>query len=369
VTELLISSDSHANISHETIKSYLASKFHAEYNEAAAAATANLQAFRRPTDDPNLKSARQVSESKDEFETAVRRKHWNRPGHEDPIARLADMDADGVAKEVIYCEVSGFRYLYMLKHGSREATMAFNNAMHEFGAADPSRLVVSYQVPINNIDFAIEEVQRVASLGGKSLQLPVHPIELDLPDYYHERYDPLFAAISESGLPICCHIGVNTDLQGLSSRDPTPGGLVLFPMVCLSTAASLGMWIMGGVFERFPALKLVLVEPGVTWLSWWLYSVDDMIERQHYVAPGMKKLPSEYFHRNVFVTLIDEPDVKSSMVRSRIGVENIMWSSDYPHAVTTWPNSHKFVNEMFADIPSHERELMVSGNAKRVWSL
>jgi predicted TIM-barrel fold metal-dependent hydrolase len=280
------------------------------------------------------------------------------------------MDVDGVAQEVIYCEVSAFRYLYTMTEGAAEATMAFNDAMHEYGSADPCRLIVSYQIPIHDIDAAAAEVGRVAGMGGKSLQLPVFPPELGLPDYYHERYDPLFAAIQESELPVCCHIGLNTSLNDLTRRDPTPGKAVMVPMTALSAGEALGMWIMGGTFERFPRLKVVFVEPGLGWIAWWLYIADDMVVRQGYDLPALSELPSFYFHRNVFTTFIDEPDpLASEQVRARIGIRNMMWSSDYPHPVSSWPNSRKIVDEQLRHLAPADRELIVAGNARRVWNL
>jgi predicted TIM-barrel fold metal-dependent hydrolase len=159
-------------------------------------------------------------------------------------------------------------------------------------------------------------------------------------------------------------------LNDLMKRDPTPEHMVYLPMIPMSSAEAMGMWMNTGVFDRFPELKVVFVEPGVTWVSWWLFMCDDTVKRQGFTAPQLKELPSEYFRRNMWVTVIDEPDpIQSEEIRHRVGVENIMWSSDYPHPVTTWPNSHKIVEELFAGVPARERELMVAGNAKRVWNL
>ena len=189
-------------------------------------------------------------------------------------------------------------------------------------------------------------------------------------DYFHERYDPLWAAIQETGLPICCHIGLNTSLDQLMERDPTPGKAIMVPMSALVAGEALGMWILAGVFARFPRLKVVFVEPGLGWIGWWLQVVDDMATRQKYELPALTELPSFYFHRNVAVTFIEDSDVlQSERFRYRIGVENIMWSSDYPHPVSSWPNSRNIVDEQFAGLPARERELMVSGNAKRIWNL
>jgi predicted TIM-barrel fold metal-dependent hydrolase len=243
--------------------------------------------------------------------------------------------------------------------------MAFNDAMREYGSADPRRLVVSYQIPIHDVDAAVAEVGRVAALGGKSLQLPVFPPELGLPDYYHERYDRLFAAVQDADLPICCHIGLNTGLADLTLRDPTLGKAVMVPMTALSAGEALGMWILGGVFERFPRLRVVFGEPGLGWIAWWLHIADDMVTRQGYELPAVTELPSFSFHRNVFTTFIDEPDpLASEQIRARIGVRNMMWSSDYPHPVTSWPHSRKIVDEQFRDFPAADRELIVAGKCQ-----
>jgi predicted TIM-barrel fold metal-dependent hydrolase len=124
------------------------------------------------------------------------------------------------------------------------------------------------------------------------------------------------------------------------------------------------------VLERFPDLKLVFVEPGVGWIAWWLNLVDDMVLRQDYELPDLKELPSHYFRQNVFITFIDEAEALAyEPYRYRIGVENIMWSSDYPHPVSSFPDSQKIAAECVAGLPERERELITSGNAKRVWSL
>jgi predicted TIM-barrel fold metal-dependent hydrolase len=122
------------------------------------------------------------------------------------------------------------------------------------------------------------------------------------------------------------------------------------------------------VLERFPRLKVVFVEPGIGWVSWWLYIADDMATRQGYEFPGLHNLPSFYFRRNVHLTFIDEPDVIRH-AHDSLGIENVMWSSDYPHPVSSWPNSKSIVESLFADASEADRELVVAGNATRVWNL
>jgi predicted TIM-barrel fold metal-dependent hydrolase len=112
----------------------------------------------------------------------------------------------------------------------------------------------------------------------------------------------------------------------------------------------------------------VFVEPGVGWVAWWLYTVDDMASRQGYQFPAISKEPSHYFRQNVSVTFIDEPDV-IRYAHDRLGIENLMWSSDYPHPVSSWPNSRGIADALFGSVPAEEAELVLSGNAARVWDL
>jgi predicted TIM-barrel fold metal-dependent hydrolase len=139
-------------------------------------------------------------------------------------------------------------------------------------------------------------------------------------------------------------------------------------MMAVTSAEAFGMWILGGVVARFPDLKLVFVEPGLGWVAWWLDVADDMVRRQGYRFDLLDDLPSTYFHRNVFLTFMEERR-SIEHLRDRIGVGNILWASDYPHPPTTWPNSRRSVEEQFAGVPAEERALMTGGNAARVWNL
>jgi len=356
MTERLISADSHVAITQHQVKANLATRFHEPYDAALAAFGARMAAA--------------MGAGRANTDGMKRNPHaaFTRAGYGDGAERLKDMDLDGVDIEVVYSEVSAFRYIGDMTEGTNEATRAFNDVLTEFASHDPRRLLVSYQIPIVDIVGAVAEVQRVAAMGGKSLQLPVFPTELGLPDYYDERYWPLWSAIQETGLPICCHIGLNTNLDDLTRRDPTAQKGVMVPMTALSTAEAFGMWIMSGTLQRFPGLKLVFVEPGIGWIPWYLFIVDDLVKRQGYVFPDIAELPSHYFRQNMHVTFIDEPDALTSQ-RHQVGIENILWSTDFPHPVTSWPNSKELIARSFDGVPADERELILSGNAIRVWDL
>jgi len=368
--ERLISADDHVDLGHDSVKAHLASKYHDAYDEALREFAASMKKLRSVEANQRWREQQHLGAPTSPVGMGTGSGHivFDTAGHRDAKARLIDMDRDGVEASVTYCEVSAFRYLHLVRDGRKQSTRAFNTALAEFASEDPGRLIVSYQIPIHDIDEAIEEVQWAAASGCKSLQLPVFPSELGLADYWEARYEPLFSVIQETQLPICCHIGMNTMLDDLAQRDPTPQKGIFVPMVPLSAAESLGMWIMGGVFEKFPQIKVVFVEPGLGWVSWWLYVADDLVKRQGYEFPAITELPSRYFDRNVFLTFVDEPDALE-LARGRLGIENVMWSSDYPHPVTSFPKSRAIVDAMLANADPRERELIVSGNAARVWNL
>jgi predicted TIM-barrel fold metal-dependent hydrolase len=369
--ERLISADDHVEMTHDRVKSHLASTYHADYDAGVTAFLESMTRMRSSAANQQWREqANGAATTTGGTSSLAERRHpaAGRAGHSDARERLQDMDTDGVAVSSSYCEVSAFRYLYLIKNGWKESTRAFNTALAEWASADPERLVVSYQIPIHDIEAAVAEVHWAVSNGCKSLQLPVFPAELGLPDYWDTRYDPLWTAIQDTNLPICLHIGLNTGLDDLARRDPTPQRGIFVPMVPLSSAEQLGMWIMGGVFERFRELKVVFVEPGIGWVAWWLNIVDDMATRQGYDYPAISQRPSFYFRRNVFLTFIDEPHVIRH-AHETLGIENVMWSSDYPHPVSSWPHSRKIVDEIFADASPEDRALVVNGNAARIWNL
>jgi uncharacterized protein len=366
----LISADDHVDLSHEQVKANLATKFHDDYDNAVGEFIQSMMGLLSAS--ANNLWRQQNGEEVDDGQLrglgTGDHPAKGRAGHTVAKDRLADMDVDGVESSITYCEVSAFRYLYMLKHGAREATRAFNTTLSQWASEDPKRLLINYQIPIHDVDDAVAEVHHAAEVGVKSIQLPVFPSELGLPDYWDKRYDPLLAAIQETEIPIALHIGLNTTLDGLAQRDPTPQRGIFVPMVALSAAEALGMWLLTGIFERFPRLKTVFVEPGVGWVSWWLYTVDDLNVRQGYEFPGLKELPRHYFHQNMYVTFIDEPGVLQHG-RERLGVDNIMWSSDYPHPVSSWPHSQDVASHLLPDATPEERDKLLFANAERVWKL
>jgi predicted TIM-barrel fold metal-dependent hydrolase len=291
------------------------------------------------------------------------------PGYWEPHARLAAMDRDGVQAEVLYSELSAFRQFHLAGDHWKQVARAFNDALSDFAAVDPERLVVSYQLPIIDVAHAVEEVHRLAALGARSIQLPNYPDELGFGDYHEAKYDPLWAALSETSITISQHLGFKDTQFDIYRRDPTPFKSLFTPMPGLMIVENVSFWLMTGVLDRFPKLRIVFVEPGINWILQWVEMLDNQWKRgRDHMFPGVKRAPAEVFREQMFLTFIGADRVALGQ-RHDVGIENIMWSTDFPHPASTWPNSSKVVEELFVDVPAAERQLIVCGNAARVYGL
>jgi predicted TIM-barrel fold metal-dependent hydrolase len=181
-------------------------------------------------------------------------------------------------------------------------------------------------------------------------------------------YDPFWAAAQELCMPISLH--------SITGAGPESRLVVKAPMdrYIRSTVLShevqrtFTTLIFSGVLERFPQLKFVSAENEVGWLSFFLQKLDQAQEEYQYLYPSpLKMKPSDYFHRQCYATFIDDP--VGVATRHFIGVENILWSSDYPHTVSTWPHSQEVVERHFQGVPEPEKRQIVRGNAMQLYGL
>ncbi len=346
----LISADSHVAISLDAIRERLPQSRHEAFDDAIAA-QAKIE--------DDLRGGKKLSMEDWDLEA------FRDPGYRDPVARLAAMDRDGVRAEVLYSEVSAFRAFGLVKGDWKPISRAFTDHLTEFASHDPDRLAVSYQVPIIDIPYAVAEVERLAGLGARSVHLPCFPSEIGLADYHDPVYDPLWGVLQETGISISHHLGNRHWLYDIWRRDPTPQLAIFTSMPALALSEVIAWWILTGTLERFPELKIVFVEPSLYWVAGFLASLDT--KSKVYDLPGVRMKPSEYFRRNMALTFMD--DEVGLQMRHLIGVENILWSTDFPHPATTWPNSQAIVTRQFAEVPDDERELICNGNAARIYGL
>jgi predicted TIM-barrel fold metal-dependent hydrolase len=362
--ERIISADSHVAIRDEAVLAYLPARHHEEYRRCRAEAAAQLAKKRKVKAGPRGEGPGTGNPSEQARWSAA-----GRPGEWDPVARLADMDLDGVEAEVLYCDVGAGTSFYGMQSGAREAAVrAFADATLDFAARDAKRLLPVYPVPLVDIDEAVREVQRLAAAGARALIVPLYPTDHGLAPYFDRRYERLWGAIQETGIPLSQHVNTNTRLWEVLASDPTPARGIFQSLPPLFMSESLATWIVSGTLARFPRLKVVFVEAGLGWIPFFLDRLDRMYVRHGWSQMDMlPEKPSFYWHRQMAATF--EEDEFGVENRHRLGVDNLLWATDYPHPDSTWPESQKVLETHLRGVPVEEARQIIGGNAARLYGL
>ena len=298
---------------------------------------------------------------------------WDDPGHFEPNAKIRSMDMDGVYSEVIFPEVGASRVCTPALLGSdwSKVLSGYNDAMADFASVNPDRLMCAYQLLPYDVEWSIKEVERLAKLGARCVQLPPYPTESGLKDYFDKSYYKLWGAIQDTGLTVLNHLDANEKQYDLIKRDPTEQRAVALGMTVFQMAEVISFWILPGVMEDFPKLKVVFVEPGLGWLPFLFDTIlDGRIIQGHYKFPHLKKLPSEYFKEQMGATFMYEPlGLKSAY--DYFGPDCLMWSTDFPHPATSWPRSREHADKQFAaaGISGIDKRKMVCDNGLKMFGL
>ncbi len=357
--ERLISVDSHVHFTDDWVKARLTTKLQARWDEAVAT--------RGKYEETVLRQGQPQLQMEDFVDLNAARD----PGHFDPHGKLAAMDRDGVEAEVIFPEVGGAKLCTptLLGEDWQACLEGYNQAMADFASVDNKRLLTAYQIPLFDIDFAVKEVKRLAKQGARCVQIHPFPAELGLPDVQDPRYNPLWAELGESGIAILNHLDVKQDMWEVFRRDPSPQKGIFTAMPWASMRETLMFWILTGTLERFPKLRVLLIEPGLGWLPSFLELLDERMN-QHYNFPGVTRKPSETFIAQMGASFMYEPTGLAACYKA-FGPDCLYWSTDFPHPATCWPNSQKQVKSQFAEaeIPDADRKKIICDNGLRLFGL
>jgi predicted TIM-barrel fold metal-dependent hydrolase len=233
--------------------------------------------------------------------------------------------------------------------------------MVELVSHAPNRLVGLALISVYDVGHAVNELQRWAKRGLRGAMIAAVPPEGT--EYSHALYDPFWSAAEEIGLPISIH--TLTSNRNSNFRFPR-GTAAGYPESPIEVMLTLGEILTSPLFDRHPRLKLVLAEADTGWLPWMLARLDrghERYARQNGVHTERK--PSEYFHRNFSAAFI--MDRVGVFTRDFMGVDNLMWSSDYPHTDSTWPRSRQSIEHDFAGVSAADRVKMTCTNAAKLY--
>ncbi len=287
------------------------------------------------------------------FETHIPRGGW------DPHARLADMARDGVQAEVVY-PTMGMRLFALTEPEFQLACFqAYNSWVADYCKAYPDKLKAIGVIPVDNVEIAVAEAERCQKLGLAGGSVAIYR-GTDR-SYGDPAFDPLWATAQASDFPISLHI--LTERNPKAVRDISDG-IVESSWV----QRSLGHMVFSGVFERFPRLKIVSAESDAGWVPYFLERIDYVFDRRRnffQMNLSRKELPSVMVKRGAYFTFMRD---KVAVINRRlIGLEHILWSSDYPHNDSTWPNSQQVIDRITEGIPGGERRKIVCENAAALY--
>lgn len=309
-----------------------------------------------------------------------------RPGCYDGAARVADMDADGVDAEVLFPPQRTVGHFLGDDDDDfvRAGISAYNEFLwEEFTVPDRSRLVGAAQMPSTGTEDAVAFLHRAVDRGSKAVVLSNWPSG---EEQLGEADEAFWAAAAEAGEPVCIHINVISRAARQRSRKAAAkaGGRALYGTdgqrnagaraasslsgVFSMVPSVIGQLIFTGVFERHPGLHIAMIETGVGWLPHFLEQMDDRFWRNRsWTDLPISEPPSTYWFSNMSATFVrDDNGIRN---RHEVGVANMMWSTDYPHHGNDWPYSRKVIAETTAALPADERDLIVAGNAVRIFRL
>ena len=301
-----------------------------------------------------------------------------RPGAWKQTERLADMDANHVEASVCFPNTlprfCGQTFAERPdKELSARCVEAYNDWMIEewCGGAGRGRLVPLTIVHLWDPGLAAAEIERCAARGSHAITFPENPHALGLPSLHTGAWDPVFAACQDTETTLCMHIGSSSRMPQTSPDAPF---IVSSTLAFQNAMGSVLDFVFSGVLARFPGLTVAYSEGQVGWMPYLLERADKLWQQRSGNSFGsggvaLAEAPSEYVRHQVYGCIFD--DETGLAVRDRVGMSQICFETDYPHADGTFPHSAKVAADICtaAGLDDEETYALLRGNAIRAFGL
>lgn len=276
----------------------------------------------------------------------------------DPAARLQAQDRDGISAEVMYASV-GLALFRVEDDVLRQACFqAFNDWAAEYCGYDQKRLVGCAMIDVDDVQSGASEIERIAKKDLRAAMISGMPLgrTYDSPDY-----DPLWAAAQECEVPLTLHVHTNR------KQTHAAGIIENVTHAINDVRESLAYILFGGVFDRFPRLKIILAEVDVSWIPHFLYRTDRWAKK---TAQGghLKRLPSDYMRENVWATFLDE-GTTIPFTAELYGSDRLLWATDFPHFNSAYPKSAEFAAKSLEALSPDTQQMIAAGNASDLYAL
>ena len=283
----------------------------------------------------------------------------------DPALRVKDMDRDGVDAEVIF-GILGAATRLNDHEAANEMFRIYNDWLVDFCRHYPDRHIGLACLPYGDIDAAVKEIHRVAKRGLRGMELSC---SWDMEPMWHPCWEPLWKAVNEVGLPLHFHTfpslppGKLDQQKGLTRRAAFFTAVSSFQMNLINILSAV---IGAAVLERYPRMRISFGESGIGWLPYALDRMDFEWE-DRFRDLGLTMKPSDYWRRQCKATF--QFDRIGTRLIDEIGVETLMWGSDYPHPDGVWPESSKYIEEQLGHLPPDVTRKITCENAGRFYGL
>ncbi len=284
--------------------------------------------------------------------------------------RVRHMDAIGVEASLCFPSApfgfAGWRFLRMQDRELGLASMrAFNDWMLDVWAGTyPGRMIPCQLAWLADPLVAASEIRRNAQRGFTAVTFSENPEKLGLPSLYGREWDPFLRACEETRTVINLHVGSSSETI-VPSKDSSPAVLgALFPINGMATAAD---WLFAGIPVRFPELQIAMSEGGIGWVPMLIDRIDYMARTLDYSADFGRLSPVDVLRRNFWFTTFSDPSTLP--LRGIVGVDHIMFETDYPHTDSNWPETQEILAKQLGDLPRKEVDQITFGNAARLYRI
>jgi len=288
-----------------------------------------------------------------------------RPGCWQQKARLDDMTLNGVEASLCFPNYPRFCGQIFNEASDRELAMlcvkAYNDfTVEEWCAGSGGRLIPLCLIPLWDADAAAEEVRRNAARGVRAVAFSELPAWLDLPSIWSGYWDPFFRACEETDTVIAMHIGSGTRTLITSPDAPQ---VVSTVMIFANSAASMVDYLQSGILARFPRLRLLYAECQIGWIPFILERADDAWLTHLWAHDDRLagELPSSYYKDRIYSCFFKD-NVGIEML-DRIGADQVLFETDYPHSDGTWPNTPQVAEKLFGHLDQATVDKIARGNA------
>ena len=271
------------------------------------------------------------------------------PGTGDACQRLAEQDRDGIDAEVLYPPVFISRFIENIEDG--EAYVAMVRAFNDFLAQDyssvaPDRLIANAVIPASGVEDAIAELKRARAIGLRSVCLGSFPNGSGSPA---PEDDLFWQAALDLGMPLTAHSAMgdrSNPLLVASAKGTFDLEMSMLSRTMPPPVVGMVRMILSGVLDRLPELRIYFAETNASWIPGLVYMLDDSYSIfRHWYGVDLERRPSEYIWRHFFFGIVRDP--LALRMRDLLDVDHLMWGSDFPHSVSSFPESARWLDEIF----------------------